>query len=267
MRTFLDLHPNYSKSRYTILPVPFDGTTSFLPGTRFGPDYLLLASTGLEEFDLNTLTYIPEDIYTHQIVEMPSLPEKVIDFVEKSIYKDIKKDKFPVVIGGEHTITFGAIKAINKKVDFTLISIDAHFDLRDKYGGTKLNHATIMRRISEIIPVRFIGQRVADKEEIDYLSTNKYVGRGIEGIKTDNVYISFDLDVFDPSVEPAVSNPEVDGLFWGDIMKMLNEIYDRFNVVGFDIVELQPIGNPFFGSVVAANLLKNMIILKEKERR
>jgi len=267
MRTFLDLHPDYSKSRYTIVPVPFDGTASFLPGTRFGPDYLLLASTGLEEFDLNTLTYIPEDIYTHQIVEVPSLPEKVIDLVENSVYKDLKNEKFPVVIGGEHTITFGAVKAISKKFDFTLISIDAHFDLRDEYGGTRLNHATVMRRISEIIPVRFIGQRVADKEEFDYLNAGKNVGRGIEGIKTENVYVSFDLDVFDPSVEPAVSNPEVDGLLWNDIMEILTEIYDRFNVIGFDIVELQPMGNPFFGSVVAANLLKNMIILKEKERR
>lgn len=264
MKTFLNLSPEYNNAKYVLIPAPYDSTTSLIPGTRFGPEAIISISPGLEEYDIDYGIYIP-DIFTEREEEMPADPYKMTEMIKSKVKKVLQDKKIPIVLGGEHTVTFGSvISFLDFYKDITVVSFDAHFDLRDEYSGYKLSHATVMRRIIEKVPVAFIGNRVCSKEEYDFLKVcNNYI-KNFRDIKNRNVYISFDLDAFDPSVCPSVGNPEMDGLKWKETIEIIEFLSKENNIVGFDVVELQPVGNPSYGTYTAASLVKKIILNIER---
>ena len=264
MKRFLDLNTDYKDADFVILPVPYDNTSTLMSGSRFGPRALIEASRGLELYDVQYGKGVSEKICTLPEDELPISPEDMANWVEERIHSVVKDQKFPVVVGGEHTLTLGSVKGLKRHYDrFDVVVFDAHFDLRDTYGGLKLTHATVLRRVSEIAPVFFFGQRVASSEELLYLEEKTGLTRGLEGLKGRDVYVSVDLDVLDPSVCPSVGNPEPGGMLFNELLGVLEKVFRENNVIGFDVVELQPVGNPFYGVYTAAELLKKMIILKQ----
>ncbi len=246
----------WGKASAVILPVPYDLTTSYISGTRRGPLAIIEASTHLELFDEDTEKEIASiGIHTlEQIEPVTSSPEGMINKIEQAVDKVIESDKFPVILGGEHSITLGAVKAFKKKFDdFAVVQFDAHADLRDSFQMSKFNHACIARRIHEICSIFQVGVRSFSKEEYDFLKSSKintFFARMITG-KTDwintlvndlpqNIYITIDLDVLDPSIMPSVGTPEPGGMDWFDILLPLQALAENRNILGFDIVELSP---------------------------
>jgi agmatinase len=190
----------------------------------------------------------------NQLEPVTSCPEKMIDEVEKVVSSIISLNKFPVVIGGEHSISLGPVRAFNNIYsDFCVIQFDAHADLRDSYLDSRFNHACVGRRINEICMLNQFGIRSLSMDESLFLKGNDIVSisanKIIENNKVieevvdnlpNNIYITIDLDVFDPSIMPSVGTPEPGGLQWLEILKILKYISINKNIVGFDIVELCP---------------------------
>jgi len=238
---------NFEKAKIIILPIPFEETTDFIKGTIVAPEAIISASRDLDE------TYqkkIP--IFTFDEIELEGegVKEKMAD-LEKLITQIIKKNKIPVLIGGEHTITLGSILSFKKKYsDFSILQLDAHCDLLNEYKKSKYNYATVMRRIKELgIPIVVVGVRSIDKETENYLKKEKIkifkapkipVKEILKRLKK-NVYLNIDLDVFDHSIMPSVSNPVPGGLGWYDALNLIENLAKNKNIIGVDIVEFCPI--------------------------
>ena len=253
-----DKYSNYKKAKFVILPIVYDATTSYQPGTRFGPEAIISASRFLELYDeeLKTEAY---KIGINTRPEMrPNLesPGRMIEEIEKTAAKILSDKKFLIAFGGEHTITLGLVKAFKKFYrDFSVLSLDAHLDLRNKYEGTKFNHSTVMRRIcEEKIPVVWAGIRSFSKEEAEFakkkhlkifsareiFEKKKWQRNLISSLPTKKIYLSIDLDCFDPGIMPAVGTPEPGGLSWYDVTTLLFDLVSTHQIIGFDLVELSP---------------------------
>ena len=253
-----DKYSDYKKAKVAILPIAYDATSSYQPGTRFGPEAIISASRFLELYDeeLKTETY---KIGINTQPEMrPNLesPDCMIEEIEKVATKILSDKKFLIALGGEHTITLGMVKAFKKFCrDFSVLSLDAHLDLRNKYEGTKFNHSCVMRRISEEkIPVVWAGIRSFSKEEAKFakkkdlkifsareISEKKKWQRNlISSLPTKRIYLSIDLDCFDPGIMPAVGTPEPGGLSWYDVTSLFFNLTSTHQIIGFDLVELSP---------------------------
>lgn len=264
MKTFLNIYPDYNNSRYVIIPAPYDSTTSLIPGTRFGPEAIISVSPGLEEYDIDYNMFVPE-IFTDREEELPADPYKMTEIIKEKVRRVLKDKKIPIILGGEHTVSYGSIIAfLEFYKELNVISFDAHLDLRDEYSGYKLSHATVMRRVIEKVPVCFIGNRVCSKEENEFIKSCKNLIKNYNEMKNKEIYISFDLDAFDPSVCPSVGNPEVDGIKWKETIDIIEFLSNENRIVGFDVVELQPIGNPTYGSYTAASLVRKIILNIER---
>lgn len=269
----------YDGARVAILPVPFDSTTSFRPGAREGPQAILRASESIEVFDHETGT----DLVQVGVATLPpplldrGNPEAMVDAVEETVRTMVKDGKFPVLLGGEHTVSIGAIRALAaEEGPFTILQIDAHLDLRDQYDGTRYSHACVMRRVLEDFPscrLVQVGIRSVSAEEAGYLEETdlhpffmervralgpKFVDRVIADLG-ERVYLSLDLDGMDPSWMPAVGNPEPGGLGYYDLMDLLRSVCSRTRVLGADIVELSPLPGEFRSDVAAAKILLKLI--------
>jgi len=270
MKTFINIQYPYKDAKYVIFPVSYESTETFISGTRQGPERILIASGSIEEFDFErniNLADVP--IHTLQEIDVPQPPEIALKWIEERYKGYIKDNKFVIMLGGEHTITLGAIQAFRDK--FTVVSFDAHFDLRDEYLSQKYSHATVMRRVSEKVSVVFVGTRTASKEETGFLNRTHIpyfrkpdIQKILKSIDTDKVYLSIDLDVFDPTLMPAVANPEPDGLLWHDLIKCLNEIAKEKIIIGVDIVELSPLPGIFMPDIISAKLLGKIITFLER---
>jgi agmatinase len=247
------------KARVVIIQAPYEGTVTYLKGTSRGPQAIIDASTNMELFDdeLGVETY-KMGIYTSPPLEFPAEtpPEKAVKKVEEAMADVLAMNKFPIILGGEHSITVGAVKAAKKAFnDVSVLHLDAHHDLRDEYRGSKLNHACVARRVQEICPIVEVGVRGLSKEEKDFLDNSpsnvnimsvhdiletadwkKKAARAL----SDNVYISIDLDVLDPSLMPSVGTPEPGGLGWYEFLDFLKIVTKEKKIVGFDVVELSP---------------------------
>lgn len=268
-------YTDYKTSKVVILPFPYDATTSYVSGAREGPSAIIKASRNLELFDLETKKELYRKIGIHTFDEFcPSLdsPENEIQMVEKVVKDVIADKKFPVLLGGEHSLSVGAVRALKSKhKNLSVLQLDAHFDLRDEYENSKYNHACTMRRIGEICPFVQIGVRSASKPEYDYAVKNKIFSvsardfsKGVsqEAINkrlTKEIYITIDLDVFDPAELPDVGTPEPGGLHWYDVLSFLKKISQEKNVVGFDVVELCPRQDNSPSSFLAAKLIYNLL--------
>ncbi|MBU1007377.1 MAG: agmatinase [Candidatus Omnitrophica bacterium] len=264
------------EAKVVVLPVPYGKTVSYRKGTENGPAAILEASDNLELFDeeLNKEIHLI-GINTAPLLKVSNLKsEAMITAVEKSVADILRLDKMPVVLGGEHAVTIGAVRAAKEKFnDLSILYFDAHSDLRDSYDGNKYSHACVARRLLEIAPVVASGIRSLSREEHEFALNNK----GVKIIKmhdmiknhdwqntvkdslSKNIYISIDLDVFDPSIMPSVGTPEPGGMHWHGFLEAIRNIISGKNVVGFDVVELCPIKDMVAPDFMAAKLIYKIL--------
>jgi len=244
---------DYSGSGIIIVPVPYDETSTWMKGADRGPDAIMEASVNLEFYDIETGTEAHlQGIHTVAPVTEKESPEKLVEAVFIQVSGLLDQGKFPVVVGGNHTVSIGSAKAFARHFsNLSILQLDAHSDLRPEYEGSTFNHACAMARMRESAPIVQVGIRSMSKEEAPLadperiftahqLFTDKSgYERAIEMLSED-VYITIDLDVFDPSLMPSTGTPEPGGPEYRELMTFLKEVAGRKNVVGFDVVELCP---------------------------
>ena len=271
----LSPYADLETAKVVILPVPYDSTTEWHGGTREGPRAIINASQYLEFYDME----LRQEIYKvgiHTLPEiLPSLnsPEEMVQRVYQVAKELIQQMKFVVMLGGEHSLSLGVLRAFKEKYhDLCVLELDAHADLRDEYVGTKYSHACVTRRALEFCPVTQVGIRSLSWEEQQFLNQNKmqpfYISQltldsgssqQIIASLTNNVYLSVDLDVFDPSIMPAVGTPEPGGMQWHEVLNLLKSVTENKHVVGFDLVELCPKEGPAACAFLAAKLAYKLI--------
>ena len=265
----------YSRSRFVVLPVPYEQTTSFKGGTKDGPLAIINASRQVEFFDEELKReFIQAGIHTLPEMSSTALGPEAMN---RKIYKEtknlLKDKKFVIMLGGEHSLTFGCVQAYQEKYPrLSVLQLDAHADLRDSYQENKFSHACAMRRVWELCPVVGYGIRNISLEEYQWVKKKKIRLFWASELKsrlaapyevldrlTQEVYITIDLDYFDPSLVPAVGTPEPGGFFWNETLEFLRTIFESKNVVGFDLVELSPIPNQVVSEYLAAKLIYKLI--------
>lgn len=271
-------YSNEATSKYHIICAPFAQTVTYLKGAEKGPNAILEASTQVELYDERTETEPYRQGITRTDINPYHSIEKVLEDIEKAALKALKSDKFPILLGGEHSVTHGMVKAMKQVYpDLCILHIDAHADLKEEYEGNKFNHACALRHAFEDnIPITQIGIRSLTKEEHDLIKENPDklttffaneamldVEAVLNSLKSKNVYITIDLDGFDPSIIPHVGTPEPGGLLWYEVITVLEELYTSFNVVGADIVELAPSENSTVSDFSAAKLLYKLMAYKK----
>lgn len=292
---FCGLAEKYSQkedSRFIILPIPYEATTTYGHGTGFGPKAIIDASLNMELYDEELMqeTY-KLGIHTLPFMEpVSSGPEDMMNELTNYVYKEInshKEGKVLFSLGGEHSISSGLVRAFKKKYpNLSILHLDAHADLRDSYQGTPYSHACACRRILEHCPVVSCGIRSLSQEEADFVrESGKKIFWGRESLDkitkiisllSDEIYITLDVDVLDPSVMPSTGTPEPDGWTWRELCNFLKEIIAKKNVVGIDIVELAPISGIPAPDFTIAKLIYRIMgyiaiskkwILAEKEKK
>ena len=275
---FADLPEEYSAAEYAkvvLIPVPYDRTSTWMKGADKGPSAIIEASTHMELYDIETDSEVyKKGIFTAEPENYPELPEDMVDKVAEQVQKYLENGKFVVVVGGEHSVSLGPVKAhIKNYTDITVLQLDAHSDLRDEYNGSKYNHACVMARIVELCPVVQVGIRSMDTSEkktldknhvifASEISTNKNWIEKVLPKLSKNVYLTVDLDVFDPSIMASTGTPEPGGLFWYDVLRLLRAVFEEKNVVGFDVVELCPEQSNKAPDFLAAKLVYKLLSYK-----
>ena len=278
MRNFAGIDDRFCKEDFAkvfLQSVPYDGTSTWGKGADKGFDKFLDALDNMELYDIETQT----EVYQNGVHILPPLinfntPESMFNEVYNTTKALLKKDKFLTFFGGEHSISIGIIKAFYEKFqNLSVLHIDAHADLRPTYLGSAYNHACALHDASKNCNLVQVGIRSMDIEEVEYMSKDQvYFAEKIHG-KTqwmidsinqlsNEVYITFDLDAFDPSIMPSTGTPEPGGLLWNDIIKYLKMVFESRNVVGFDIVELAPIDGLAHPDFLAAKLYYKMLSYK-----
>jgi len=267
----------WENSRVAILPIAFDATSTWQKGADKGAQALLEASYNLEFYDIETDSEVYlGGIFTDLPLETGDCPEQMTRQVYDKICSYIEAKKFAVSIGGEHSVSIGAIQAHCEKYDdVTVLQLDAHSDLRQEYHGSKYNHACVMARASEIAPILQVGIRSMDSSEKSIMNTdNVFFAKDIHDNNlwiprlcsklSKNVYITVDLDVFDSSIMPSTGTPEPGGMGWWQVLRVLKEVAQTANIIGFDIVELCPNPQNKAPDFLAAKLLYKILSYKYK---
>lgn len=264
-------HSTFEKAVFAVVPVPYDLTTTYQGGSRRGPDAILEASRHMELYDeeLERESFL-SGIYTHAPLEVEAGgPEQMTVAVHRVVADLLTAGKIPVLLGGEHSISVGAVRAVKEKYpDLSVLHFDAHADMRDSYQGTPFSHACAGRRMSELCALLQIGIRSMSAEEAAFLKTGPvrtypadFIGRTgawkerISKELTGDIYISLDLDVLDPSIMPSTGTPEPGGLQWKELLDVLRHVTGRCRVRGFDVVELSPIPGIVAPDFLAAKLV------------
>ena len=263
------------KSKIVLIPVPYDGTSTWQKGADKGPDAFLDASANMELYDIETATEVyQQGIYLADAVTENESPKRMVEAVHQETKKYIKKNKFVTIFGGEHSISIGTIRAFNEMFpSLTVLHIDAHADLRESYEGSKYNHACAVYEASQTTNLIQVGIRSMDiiektvmDEEKTYFAhemaiDDTWMDSAIDQM-TDNVFITFDLDALDPSIMPSTGTPEPGGLLWYETLEFLKQVFAEKNVVGFDIVELCPNSKDKSSDFLAAKLYYKMLSYK-----
>ena len=278
MRTFAGIPAEYAQeetAEVVLIPVPYDGTSTYGKGADKGPEAIFDAAENMELYDIETNSEVyKEGIYLAPEVTEDSSPEAMCEAVEKTFASYIDKGRFVTMLGGEHSVSIGAIQAFRKRYeDLTVLQLDAHSDLRPEYGGTACNHACALHRASKETNLVQVGIRSMDTVELPFLNENNlftsYKIRSNNNWQEDvlsrlgrNVYITIDLDAFDPSIMPSTGTPEPGGLLWNETIDLLKKVFKKCNVVGFDIVELAPIESLHGPDFMAAKLYYKMLSYK-----
>ncbi|MGB8491304.1 MAG: agmatinase [Bacteroidales bacterium] len=263
---------DYKTSRIIIVPVPYDATSTWMKGADRGPEAIMEASQNLEFYDVETGTEAHlHGIYTIDPVTEKSSPESLVRAVYEKISQLLQEGKFPVIVGGNHTVTIGAAGAFAGHYDdLTVLQLDAHADLRQEYDGSVFNHACAMARVRESSRLVQAGIRSMSAEEKQFVDSDRMFfahqlyadkslySQAIEKL-TRNVYITIDLDVFDPSLIPSTGTPEPGGPEYYEVMHFLREVARKRNVVGFDVVELCPSPSNKSPDFVAAKIIYQLL--------
>jgi len=264
---------DFEHARVVILPVPLDRTTSYVAGTRNGPHDILVASSHMELWDEETQT----DVHSIGVFTLPEMEfpfptmGEVIQEIRRVATEIVSRDKFPVVLGGEHSITAPVVAAVAAKYPgLSVLQIDAHADLRESFMGTPHNHACAMRRVLDYARATQVGIRSLSSEEAAAAPTlpttifydynmrqhKDWIQQVVDSLG-ETVYITIDCDGFDPAIMPAVGTPEPGGLSWYEGLALLRRVIESRRVVGCDIVELCPLPG-----IVAPNFLCAKLIYK-----
>ncbi len=272
-------YTKFENSKIVIVPVPYDGTSTWIKGADKGPEALIEASANMEVYDIAADNEVYKvGIHTTDPIRERRSPEKLAKEVETKITQLLKKKKFPVIIGGEHSVSIGAFKAFAdyyKDGDFTILQFDAHADMRQEYEGSKYNHACVMARASELAPVLQVGIRSMSYEEradvkpervfyADYIldtGNNTWMYDLLNKLGK-NVYITIDLDVLDPSIMSSTGTPEPGGMGWYQLIEILQKVNQKSNIVGFDVVELCPMKYNKAPNFLAAKLVYQLLTYK-----
>lgn len=264
--------PSPESSLFHIIPVPYEKSVSYGTGTAEGPAAILESSLQLELFDGISIP-AEHGIFTHPAIDCDDDPEKVLQKITDAVSNVLDLEKIPVLLGGEHTVSAGAFAALNKiNKNFGIVQFDAHADLRDTYEGTPHSHACVMHRALDMdIPIYQIGVRSLSYEEhllrkkrkIGHLDAATINKTGIpEPILPpdfpDNIYITFDVDAFDPSIMPATGTPEPGGIDWYHAFHAIESVIQGRNVIGFDVVELAPIDGIHAPEFTVARFIYNL---------
>ncbi len=266
---------NSSTASIVLIPVSYDGTSTWGKGADKGPDAFLDAAENMELYDIETDT----EVYTHGVylapgIEEDSSPEAMVNEVYKVTKDYVNRNKFTTLVGGEHSISIGAIRAMNESFDnLTVLQIDAHADLRQEYEGSRYNHACALYEANEQTNLVQVGIRSMDAIEKTVMKRDQvffahemiqddyWMDNAID-LMTENVYITFDLDAFDPSLLPSTGTPEPGGLQWYETLEFLRRVFAEKNVVGFDVVELCATGDYKPSAFTAAKLYYKMLSYK-----
>lgn len=281
-KTYAGISEEFSKletAKIVLIPVPYDGTSTWQKGADKGPEAFLNASENMELYDIETETEVyKQGVYLADAVTENTSPEAMVEAVHKATKSYIKKNKFVTIFGGEHSISIGTIRAFNEMyTNLTVLQLDAHADLRKEYEGSKCNHACAVYEASQTTNLIQVGIRSMDVIETTVMDKEKtyfahemaiddtWVDSSIDQM-TENVFITIDLDVFDPSIMPSTGTPEPGGLLWYETLEYLKQVFEEKNVVGFDIVELCPNKDEKSSDFLAAKLYYKMLSYKfEKE--
>jgi len=270
---FLDLPPEFSSpedSKVVIVPVPYDGTSTFRKGADRGPQALLDASEALETYDLET-AWEPHvvGITTRPPFSHEGSPELLAERLEQTVGDILDQDRLPILLGGDHSVSIGAMRAAATHFpSLTVLQIDAHADTRESYEGSAFNHACVMARAREFASISQVGIRAVDRSELDGLdperiwyahqilddSRRRWIEAVVDSLSED-VYLTIDLDAFDPSLIPATGTPEPGGLGWYDVIHLIDAVASSKRVAAFDIVELCPIPGHETSEFIAAKLV------------
>ena len=277
-KTYAGIPENFGKlenAKIVLIPVPYDGTSTWLKGANNGPDAFLDASENMELYDIETNSEVyKEGIYLAPALSDFNTPDEMVENVHNTVKSYIQKKRFVTIFGGEHSISIGAIRAFNECYeDLTVLHIDAHADLRKSYEGTEFNHACAMYEASQNTNLIQVGIRSMDKVELTAMDMDQtfFAHKMVEDdnwmqdvldLTTKNVYISFDLDALDPSILPSTGTPEPGGLLWYETLDFLKQVFNTCNVVGFDIVELCPNEIQKESDFLAAKLYYKMLSYK-----
>ena len=280
---FGDLPEEYStlkKSEVVILPVPYDATSTWIKGADKGPAAIIEASSHMELYDIETDSQVyRKGIYTAEPIDVGSHPDDMVQAVREKVGYYIENGKFAVVLGGEHSVSVGSVMAhVARYKDITVLQLDAHSDLRDVYEGSKYNHACVMARVKEHCPIVQVGIRSMDYSEKAALDENciffaesilrdKDWKKKVLSRLSNRVYITIDIDVFDPSIMPSTGTPEPGGLLWYDVLVLLKEVFDDKEVVGFDVVELCPDERNKAPDFLAAKLIYKLLSYKFRDSK
>lgn len=276
-------YSNYENSKVVILSAPYEKTTSYGKGTAKGPGAILEASHYVEFFDEETEKQVCFDIGIAAIEPMKFgklTSKKALDLIYRNVDEHIRNGKFVITLGGEHSISTAPIKAhFDNFSDLSILHFDAHSDLREEYEGSKYSHASFAARVSEFTTdITQVGIRAQCKEEFDFIKAkgiNTFYAfqmrdRGfdeklindITATLKKNVYITFDVDYFDPSIMPSTGTPEPNGFYWDETMRLLKKVCAERNLVGFDVVELAPQKDYTFPDFLTAKLIYKILNYK-----
>ena len=272
---FGDLPPEYADPETAgiiMIPVAYDGTSTWMKGADKGPDAIIEASANMELYDIETDSEVyKKGIFTEKAIGGEISTIEMIEAVRHTTEDYLERDRFTVVIGGEHSVSTGSVQAhAERYTDLSVLQLDAHADLRETYNGSKYNHACVMARIREMCPIVQVGIRSMDSSEKERLDTSRvffaeHLQTNTDWIEkvvttlTDNVYVTLDLDVFDPAIMPSTGTPEPGGLGWYDVLKLMRAISDNKSIVGFDVVELCPDDRNKAPDFLAAKLIYKLL--------
>lgn len=277
-KTYAGIPAEFAKleqAKIVLIPVPYDGTSTWQKGADKGPEAFLNASENMELYDIETDTEVyKQGVFLADAVTENSSPEAMVDAVHEITKKYIKKNKFVTIFGGEHSISIGTIRAFNEMFpDLTVLQLDAHTDLRESYEGSTCNHACAVYEASQTTNLIQVGIRsmdiiektVMDEDKTyfahDMATDDTWMDAAIDQM-TDNVFITIDLDAFDPSILPSTGTPEPGGMLWYETLEFLKQVFEEKNVVGFDIVELCPNPKEKSSDFLAAKLYYKMLSYK-----
>ncbi|MBD3155633.1 MAG: agmatinase [Candidatus Aenigmarchaeota archaeon] len=253
---------SYKEAKVAVFGVPLDSTVDYLPGTRFGPKIIREAANFIEPFDIESEKNLLEEVKILDVGDISPIrgnAQETLEKIEKKVKELIEIKKFPLMLGGEHLISLGAVRGLPK--GSKIVCFDAHYDLKEVWEGSEYTHNTWLRKGIKIVgknKVCLIGPRTGDEFEHEFskdILVNPNFKNLEKFVKGRYVYLTVDMDVFDPSIAPGVGTPEPGGIGYQDFIEKLKMICNYSNLIGMDVVETRPLGENKITEILAAKII------------